>query len=320
VPNISPQELIAQDLQTVEAYIRSTGEGAGQPLAGMIQSVFQAGGKRIRPTITLLMGHLLHAPMEPLIQLAAAIELTHTATLIHDDLLDNAEMRRGQSALHQRHSHAIAVLTGDYLFAQAAVLEAAHKNPRTMERFSGMLSTIVRGEMEQLVHRGTLPTMAEYEQRIFAKTAAMFETACACSALLADASAETLAAAEQYGRQAGMAFQIVDDVLDFFGETGGSGKPDQRDLFQGVFTLPVLLYQQKNPEDTDLISIRAGQSDEATLRRLSHSIQIGGFLQDALAKAEEYSDSAAQSLADFPINTYRSALEQLTREIVARKV
>jgi geranylgeranyl pyrophosphate synthase len=315
-------QLISSDLHQVEEILHATAGSGDTSLGSMSQMLMDAGGKRIRPAITLLTGRLLQAPEQPLFQLAAAIEMTHTATLIHDDLVDQAETRRGQSTLHMRVSAGMAVLAGDYLFAQAARLVAATGRPALVERFSTMLTVMVRGEVDQFAGRGVIPAMETYHQRIYAKTAAMFEAGCACAALLIDAPEGIVTAAGRYGREVGIAFQIMDDLLDFSGDQVSIGKPAQQDLFSGTFNLPVVLYQQEHPDDPDLaaIQIATGKQansapiDLAIVQRLVLSIRKSGALAHCALLADEHAKSAAQGLQVFPASPYRDALEQFAAE------
>jgi all-trans-nonaprenyl-diphosphate synthase len=326
VPIQTSIDVISSDLLQVEAILHSVAGDATPPLSSMTQSLFDAGGKRIRPAITLLMGRMLQAPAEPLFQLAAALEITHTATLIHDDLVDHADTRRGQSALHVRYSTALAMLAGDYLFAQAARLVARTGCTPLVETFASMLATMVRGEVDQYVDRSTFPTMDAYLQRIFAKTGAMFEAGCASAALLAGASAVAVDIAGRYGREVGTAFQMMDDVLDFSGSEESMGKPALRDLLSGTVTLPVLAYRQTHPDDSDLQALQSIQRDDGlrpafdptTAHRLAHSIQTSDALTASVSKAEEHAQLARQCLQTFDDSPYRTALDQFATEAAHR--
>jgi geranylgeranyl pyrophosphate synthase len=325
VPIDAPLPLLSADLHAVEAILHSTGDGAATALDGMIRDLLDAGGKRIRPTITLATGRMLEAPPEPLRQLAAALELTHTATLIHDDLVDHAEIRRGQPTLHIRFSTGMAVLAGDYLFAQAARLVAATGCTALVERFATMLAAIVRGEVDQYANRSEVPSMDAYVERIYAKTAAMFETGCACAGLLANRPPHEVAQAGMYGRELGIAFQIMDDTLDFTGDSESIGKPVQRDLVSGTYTLPFLVFQRMRPDDPDLAAALIATRDRAEAleskiaSRLVQSIRASGALEECVGQVEAHARAAIRALETFPASPYHSELESLAAQASQRR-
>ena len=188
----------------------------------------------------------------------------HTATLVHDDLIDGSLLRRGITTLNAQWSPAATVLTGDFIFARAAKLAAETDSVPVMRLFAETLTTIVNGEITQMFTSKGLASKEDYLQRIHAKTASMFELATAAAALLSPVDKDVVEEVRLFGYDIGMAFQIIDDVLDFTGEQATVGKPVGSDLRQGLITLPALYYFDLNPADPDVVWALSGKgySDE----------------------------------------------------------
>ncbi len=221
-------------------------------LGAAIEHLLSSGGKRIRPAVALLTGSMLGGSVDKLVILGAAIELLHTATLVHDDLIDGAILRRGITTLNAQWMPAATVLTGDFIFARAAKLAAETDSIPVMHLFAETLATIVNGELTQLFSSRGLVSKEDYLLSIHAKTASMFELATAAAALLSPVDNDTVEDLRTFGYDIGMAFQIVDDVLDFTGEQATVGKPVGSDLRQGLITLPALYYFEEQPRSADL--------------------------------------------------------------------
>ena len=203
---------------------------------------FQGGGKRLRPLIFCLISEALGRALTPeAVAASTAFEFLHMATLLHDDIVDQAEVRRGRTAAHLVFGVPETVLAGDYLLAKAARLGADTENLGCVKTLSKMVSALALGELNQIgARRRADLTEAEYFKIIYRKTAVLMEGAAQCAALLAGADEETAAAARLYGRQVGLAFQIVDDILDYQGDPAALGKPIGRDLDEGKITLPFI--------------------------------------------------------------------------------
>ena len=282
--------------------------------------LLSSGGKRVRPAVALLTGGMYRANPDKLVTLGAAIELLHTATLVHDDLIDGALFRRGIATLNARWTPAATVLTGDYVFARAAKLASDTDSVEVMQLFAETLATIVNGELTQMFTSRGLASREDYYRRIFAKTASMFVLATTGAAILSPKNTEEMIqVARSFGHDIGMAFQIVDDVLDFTGEQTTVGKPVASDLQQGLLTLPALYYYEMHPDDPDLIALLNGQyfSDDR-ISRLVGEIRKSGSIEKSLSEAQRYADCALDTLRLQPECTERFALEDLTRYIVHR--
>jgi geranylgeranyl pyrophosphate synthase len=313
---------VQDQLQFVEQRIR---EQAGQDhhpdLRSALEHILSAGGKRIRPTLGLLVGNMLGAPEEKLITLGASVELLHTATLVHDDLIDGALLRRGIPTLNARWSPAATVLTGDFLFARAAKLAAETDYLPLMKLFADTLAIIVNGELTQMFSARGVIERDNYYQRIYAKTASLFEMASLAAAMVSTEDEETRAAMRAFGYEVGMAFQIVDDILDFTGEQSAVGKPIGSDLLNGLVTLPAIYFAEAHPNNEDVLSLpEGGWKDTERVQRLVDNIRQSEAIRQAMDEARQAISRALKSLSDAPVSPEKEALENLAKFIVDRKI
>jgi geranylgeranyl pyrophosphate synthase len=239
LPFIDP---VQERLHQVEERMRAQSEGHHPNLTAALSHLLSSGGKRIRAVVILLTGEMLGADPDHLVTLAASIEVLHTATLVHDDLIDGALIRRGIPTLNAQWSPAATVLTGDFVFARAAKLAAETDSMAVMHLFAETLATIVNGEITQLFSSRGIASRENYYRRIYAKTASLFETAASTAALLGSVQEQVVKDMGRFGYEIGMAFQMVVDILDFTSEQATIGKPVANDLRQGLITLPALYY------------------------------------------------------------------------------
>jgi geranylgeranyl pyrophosphate synthase len=313
---------VQDQLQFVEQRIREqAGEDHHPDLRSALAHLLSAGGKRIRPTLGLLVGNMLGAPEEKLITLGASVELLHTATLVHDDLIDGALLRRGMPTLNARWSPAATVLTGDFLFARAAKLAAQTDYLPLMKLFAETLATIVNGELTQMFSARGLIERDNYYQRIYAKTASLFEMASLAAAMVATEDEEMRGSMKVFGYEVGMAFQIVDDILDFTGDPSAVGKPIGSDLLNGLITLPAIYYAEANPHNKDVLSLpEGGWKDTERVQRLVDGIRQSRAIRQAMDEARQAVSRALKSLSDAPVSPEREALEDLAKFIVDRKI
>ena len=313
---------IQPELQAVEAKMREAALDNQHPaLTSALEHLLASGGKRVRPAVALLSARLFDAEPGRAVALAAAIEMLHTATLVHDDLIDGSLLRRGLPTLNAQWTPGATVLTGDFLFARAAELASETDSVRVMGVFSRTLMIIVNGEINQMfVGRGEA-LREGYLKRIYAKTASLFAVAAEAAAILGKADERTISAMRFFGREVGMAFQIVDDILDFTGDEARLGKPVGSDLRQGLFTLPVLYYMEQHPDDRDVASLLNGRAGEAErVERVVRAVRSSGAVNLALAEAKAYVARAQATLATMPDNSYRRALADLADYFVSRNV
>jgi geranylgeranyl pyrophosphate synthase len=322
VPHIPPAvatswyEEARDDLNHVENKMRQVSHMGHDTLDAAVDAIITAGGKRLRPAITLLTGRLFGAAWSAIIAVAASIELLHTATLVHDDLIDGADERRGAPTLHSRLPIGITVLTGDFLFAQAAALAAEANDVEVVKLFSETLVKICRGEILQAQTRWHIPDMAIYEERIYGKTAALFEAAAVSAAMLADAGEDAMTAMARYGRRLGLAFQIVDDALDFVGTTQQLGKPAGHDMRQGIFNLPIMFYVADGYMSAADFIRRVENEDK--LDDLVADIRGAQMVEKSLEVARLHVLKAAEALDHTPGGKYANHLNNITEYALAR--
>jgi geranylgeranyl pyrophosphate synthase len=312
--------LVDRRIQLVEERMQIDAAGSHPDLQAILTYLLSSGGKRIRPTVTLLAGGMLDAGEESLLNLAAAVELLHTATLVHDDLIDGAELRRGIPTLNTRWSSAATVLAGDYIFARAATFAAATDSVDLQSIFADTLATIVSGEINQLFNSRGEVSRNDYYKRIYAKTASLFQACTQCASLISPVNEIVVEKMKSYGYEIGMAFQIVDDILDFTGEQTTVGKPVASDLRQGLVTLPAIYYAEAYPDDEDLKVVLSGKSEEAQIMRVVESIRGSGSIERSLEEAQKYVNRGINSLVDMPENEERQALIDLAHYIVDRDI
>src|SRR5215208_952028 len=212
-------------------------------LTDLILGLLRAGGKRLRPLVLLLAGRAFGDDRDTLVTAGAGVELLHTASLVHDDTVDRAGMRRGRPTLNSVLPSGAVILLGDFLFAQSAMLAAATNSPRVVSIFASTLADICDGQLREMFVAHRLDqSREEYERRIFGKTASLFAGSAEMGAIIGKAPDTAVQALRQYGSDVGMAFQIVDDVLDLREDESQLGKPAGHDLTQGTVTLPTIIY------------------------------------------------------------------------------
>ena len=320
---ISFTDLVQDELAKVEERMRADSEQHHPDLSMALNQLLSSGGKRVRPTLVLLAGGLLGAEVDRLITLAGAIELLHTATLVHDDLIDGSMMRRGLPTLNATLDGGATVLTGDYIFARAAHLAAKAGSLPIMESFANTLMVIVNGELTQLFRSSSGDRRKDYFDRVYAKTGSLFELATEGAALLAEVSDSTLSVMKTFGCNLGIAFQIVDDVLDFIADSREVGKPVASDLRRGLITLPTLLHLEAYPGDHDRVQLMIQKKlPESEAMNLIVDIRHSGAVDGAMQKARDYIQSCEDQLETIPPANvgYLESLHGLARYIVQRTI
>lgn len=312
---------IDADLGQVETLLRDAARAEFGPLAMVIESLIESGGKRMRPVVTLLAGRMYQQNQDHLLKLAVSVELLHLATLIHDDLIDAANTRRGSATVNSKWDSKSTVLAGDYVWAKAAKIAADVGNTKVLGIFADTVMTIVEGEIKQdYMSSESNPDHDEYINRIYAKTASLFEGAMRSAAVLGNAPQKHVDALGMYGRKVGTAFQIIDDVLDFVGTQADVGKPVGSDLRQGIMTLPALLYYQKNPAHPTLHSVvvKNGHSVQE-LEEVIEEIRASPQMDAARQEAQVLVNDAIRELDVLPRSKYRQALVELAEYVLERK-
>lgn len=310
--------LVEPELAEVTERVRGlarTDAGLGEVLSLVLDSQ----GKRLRPTLCLVSG-LFHSYTAPLlVPMAAGVELLHTATLVHDDTIDQAEMRRGRPTVNCSWGDHMAVMVGDYMLACAAKLVASTHNLRVIDCFAEALRVLCDGEIHQeLAAFQMVPSRGDYWQRIAHKTAYLFATATECGAILSDAGEEAIQSLRDYGMLLGTAFQVVDDILDFTATPEQLGKPAGSDLMQGTLTLPTILFLEMGGEES---LVRAAWERPISADRVNEAVEAIRSSQAIAAsfdQALQLGQKARQCLECLPAIPARQALEELVDYVVQR--
>jgi heptaprenyl diphosphate synthase/octaprenyl-diphosphate synthase len=282
------------------------------------QHILSSGGKRVRAALALLTAQLGHYDLDRVLHSAAAVELIHAASLVHDDLVDEAERRRGAVTVHTRWDGDVALMVGDYLFALAAAEMALAPDARIIGYFSHGVMTICEGELSPVTDVAPLELASEqYLYKIGCKTAALFEAACKAGMVCGGGTQEQIDALGRFGYDLGLAFQIVDDVLDYTADEATLGKPAGNDLREGTITLP-LIYAVAGGADRALVDLLdARQPDEARIAWALGEVRRLGAAR-ALADARRYAESALTHLEPFPDSPAKHALGEIARFVVTR--
>ena len=313
-PVQSQLDLVVENLRGLAAHEHlSDGDG-------LLAHAVVSGGKKIRPTITLLAGALWNGTEETLVTMATAIELLHIASLVHDDTVDKADTRRGRATVSSIWGSDVAVLLGDYVFATSATFVCDTGNIRVVRRFSETIMELAQGELaEHFSTNDWNQTVEDYNRRIYDKTASLFCTASESGGVLAGAPEAACEALRQYGYNLGMAFQIMDDVLDFMGTEEEMGKPVGNDLLQGTLTLPVLLFAERNPDEPSVQRLRAGGTDPADVQAVINLVRESPVIAETLTIMDDYRDKARAALQRVPAHRARESLEALVDYVGQRR-
>ena len=318
ISTVSSFALVQDGLAAVERALADTAQPDHPLLGPMLSMVLPGSGKRLRPALATLTGRLGTYDAERLLDMAVGVELLHAASLVHDDVVDESDLRRGAQTLFTRVGNALAVLVGDYLFAQSATRCVATGDVRVIGLFAQTLASMCQGQIEE-ASRGSAPeltlTREQYYQTIWGKTASLFVLACEGSAILAGLPEAGIAAMRRYGDRLGLAFQVVDDILDFIGSEAELGKPVGSDVRQGTITLPVICLREIVPPE----EFRAAfsEDDRAVVIEL---VRTSGAVERSQAEADRLLAEAREALAEVPAGQARDALEALTHYVVERRV
>jgi len=317
-------ELIREELERVERKMREASRIEYEQMRAILDYLLSGGGKRLRPALVLLSSKFYPTDTEKVTCLAAAVETLHTATLVHDDLIDNALLRRGSPTLNVMWDSAATVLTGDYLFARAASFAAETESVRVISIFAQTLMTICSGELNQIFGSdGRQPTANAkeyYYQRIYSKTASLFAASAEAGGLLGDAPEPEAQALRDYGCNLGLAFQIVDDILDLTGNEGDLGKPIGSDLRQGIITLPAICFLEAHPEDGTVARVLRGRGEgDDEVGAALEAIQESGAIEASTAEAKRFAARSRDALSILPHNDYRQAMLDLADFVVERR-
>lgn len=312
---------IQVDLAHVEARLAQAAALDQPLLRATLEAVLLAPGKRIRPALTIASGKLFRDANASLYAMATAVEFLHTATLIHDDVVDQGDVRRGDPALYTLLGNPVAVLVGDYLFAQAAATASETNNLRIMRLFAESVMTLCAGQIDECSREGAARSWVDrdaYYRTIDAKTAALFVLACHAGSILGEATAEEADALRRYGRSLGLAFQIVDDILDLVGDQEAMGKPAGTDLRHGVVTLPVIYLREEVPEALLLQAFSSDGAAEEAIESITARARSSRAVDRSYQEARQLATEAARALEGLPRGVHRDLLVDLTGAVVRR--
>lgn len=318
--------MMKPELDRVEDVLVSAATIDYPMINALLRAIVSGGGKRLRPLLLMLAAKAFDQENDRAVHVAAGVELLHTASLVHDDSIDKAALRRGNPTLNTELSTGAVILIGDYLFAQSAILAAKPENPRVMVIFATTLAEICDGQIRETLEAHRIDqSMAEYEARIYGKTAALFAGAAEMGAVLGGGTDDQVANLRQIGSDLGMAFQVIDDVLDLRESSETIGKPAGNDLRQGVVTVPVMRYisglQADHPHRELIERIVAGEeTDQVTIDALIGDIRASDALAQAGEIAQEYVAAARARLTSIPNEDVREGLDQLLDLATIRSV
>lgn len=310
------------ELEGVERLVSGVSEEVDVPLLGnLLRHILQVKGKRMRPLLAFLAARFGAFPVDRLTLLGGAVELLHTASLVHDDLVDDADTRRGIETLHRIANPKAAVLVGDYLFAKSAALATATESLEVMALFARTLMAICDGELREMSNASSNDrTLDQYYRRIEGKTASLFVAATEGGAILSGIGPVGERALREYGLHLGMAFQIADDILDFVGTEAELGKPVGGDLRQGTLTLPSLWALEQLTDGSVLRRvIDDGETSDELIREAVALVASSPAIDFAQAEAEGFARRAQAALAPLPAGAARQALESLADYAVRRR-
>ena len=314
--------LVGADMNGVNAVILERMQSKVALIPELAGHLIAGGGKRMRPMLTLACATLLGYPGTRHHKLAAAVEFIHTATLLHDDVVDGSGMRRGKRTANLIWGNPASVLVGDFLFSRAFELMVEDGSLKVLRILSHASAVIAEGEVEQLTAQRQIETDEEqYLTIIGAKTAALFAAACRVAPVVAEADEDVELALESYGKNLGIAFQLTDDVIDYASDAATMGKGVGDDFRDGKMTLPVILsYARGSSEDREFWR-KAISGDRQSDDDLEHAIQLlrsSGALDDTIEHARQYARRAIDALAKFPASKARASLVEAAEFAVAR--
>lgn len=313
---------IEADLEVVDQTFQQHATSGLEILSSAAAHALSSPGKRVRTALTLLAGKLIEYRFDKLLPLSVAFEMVHLATLVHDDILDNAGTRRGIPTINARYGNSVAILLGDYLFAKTAGLIAEVEDFRIDRLFSDTVASVCEGTIIELLSTRKLDLSVEaYLERITRKTACLMAACCKGGALVGGGSDAQVALMQQYGLNLGMAFQIIDDVLDYSGLEAVIGKPAGNDLRQGLVTLP-LIYALSDGHNGRLEHVESILQDPEPhpqdVDDIVRWVADSPAIPQALSLARHYAARAHAMLSEFASSSDRAVLEEIVDFVIAR--
>ncbi|MDK2799223.1 MAG: hypothetical protein PWP27_1614 [Clostridiales bacterium] len=313
---------ITEEMNIVEATLLRSIKSKQPLVTEVTDQLVRSGGKRLRPLLTVLSAMVGEYDRKKIVPLAAAIEILHMATLIHDDIIDNAHLRRNSPTVQSKWGKDIAVFTGDYLFCKAFLLVSEFKDIENTKKLARAIRVVCEGEIQQYHHRyRTDISTIGYLKRIAAKTAILFSVSCYVGACEGNCSKSMKNALANFGMNMGMAFQITDDILDFTGEKALAGKPVSSDFIQGIYTLPIIyaLRSKDYGERMKAYLSKTQYTHDDIAQILKFAFDSGGVAY-ARTLAEKYLAKAQRNLNALPEGPSREIMQDILDKLIGRKV
>ena len=315
-------DLLREDMVAIEQELGRDAASSVSTITEIAEYLREGGGKRIRPSLLLLAAHQLghHGPSA--VRLGAVVEMVHAATLVHDDIIDAADTRRGRPSANTTWGNEKCVLAGDWMYMQAFRVALEEKNFYILELLIGLTQQMVEGELLQIQKLGKAVSEAEYYDLIFRKTACLFSVSMRMGAVLARATQAEENAMAAYGRAVGLAFQIVDDVLDLTASEEMLGKPVASDLREGKATLAVIhAFDHGTASDRKAIQrvLDDRSFENVSRQQIQEALVRNGSVEYAMAAADRYAGQARQALASFSDSDFKRALSWVPEFVVARE-
>ncbi len=305
---------VRDELREVDEKLRGLSRTETPYLEPLLDYVTSTGGKRMRPAMTLLSAGFYPHNREHAITMAAAVELLHVATLIHDDTVDNSSLRRGKATVGNVWGHHVSVLFGDYIFATSATFVCDTGNIRIIRRFAETIMDLASGELIEFFSAfDPEEALKLYDERIYRKTASLFCTSAESGAILAGAPESQVQALRNYAYNVGMAFQVMDDLLDVQGDSTELGKPVGNDLMQGVLTLPTIKLMERYPGQNPVEKLLMNRGETTEVQQTLDMINDSPVIDDCYAVIQQYCDNAAKALDALPDCPSRRSLLELCR-------
>jgi len=317
-----PFEVVRKELQESEEFSR---ELLGNKVSLILKAggyILDSGGKRVRPGLTIISGKMVGAPQEKLIPVATVMEYMHTATLLHDDIVDGAKLRRGKPSANAVFGNDVAVLVGDFMFAKAIYVLAVYGGAEVLKVAAQTVQDMSEGELIQLENVGNASVSEKYYfDVIYRKTASLLATCCECAALLGNAGEKERKSLRTFGKLLGYAFQLVDDALDYLYDSKDIGKPAGNDIREGKATYPLIsVWKRLTGEEREFIEkvfAKVNPKQEEIDRVRNIVIERGGC-EETLNLARNYVERAKEALSVFPDSPYRRALFDVADFVVKR--
>lgn len=322
-PSLDPMiQLVAADLNHVNAVILERMQSEVALIPELAGHLIAGGGKRMRPMLTLASARLLDYPGTRHHRLAAAVEFIHTATLLHDDVVDGSGLRRGRRTANIIWGNPASVLVGDFLFSRSFELMVEDGSLKVLRILSRASAVIAEGEVDQLTAQRRIETDEDhYLEIISAKTAALFAAACRIAAVVAERDEAVESALDAYGRNLGIAFQLIDDAIDYSSDAETMGKGVGDDFRDGKVTLPVILaFARGSASERDFwrSAMVEGETGDAELARATRLLADSGAIDDTIARARTYGQRAIDALGPFPAGKAKAALTEAVEFAISR--